>query len=107
MNKMKIKITKKTKLLEVNNEMCHNYYYLIQGEMENDTIYRRFKFVMWFDAFDVSEYFEKDTITQKDVNEYANVQAYFIVENQNVDFDNPQEFYKYCNDTIEKWNKRA
>ena len=56
---MEIKITKRTKLLEINNDMCHNFYYLINGRFYNDnhTAYRKFKFVSWFDIFDVDEYF--------------------------------------------------
>ena len=56
---MEIKITKRTKLLEINNDMCHNFYYLVNGRFynENKTAYRRFKFVIWFDIFDVDEYF--------------------------------------------------
>ena len=40
-------ITKKQKLYEINNEKCHNYYYLIYGKIynENKTRYRKFKFV--------------------------------------------------------------
>ena len=48
---MEIKITKRQKLLEINNDMCHNYYYLVHGRFYNDenTAYRKFKFVVWFD----------------------------------------------------------
>jgi hypothetical protein len=28
-------ITKKQKILEINNDMCHNYYYLIYGRIYN------------------------------------------------------------------------
>lgn len=56
---MEIKITKRKKLLEINNEMCHNFYYLVHGRFYNDdkTAYRKFHFVLWFDIFDVDEYF--------------------------------------------------
>lgn len=66
-------ITKKQKLLEINNDMCHNYYYLIYGRIynENKTRYKKFKYVEWFDIFDVQEFFEdKEYITKKDVEEY-------------------------------------
>ena len=34
---MEIKVTKKVLLKEINNEMVHNYYYLIHGKIINDT----------------------------------------------------------------------
>ena len=48
-------ITKTKKLLETNNEMAHNYYYLIYGRIYNEekTRMRKFKFVEWFDIFDL------------------------------------------------------
>ena len=47
-------ITKTKKLIEQNNDMCHNYYYLINGRFYNSdkTKYKRFKYVEWFDIFD-------------------------------------------------------
>ena len=53
------RITKRTKLLEINNDMCHNYYYLINGRINNAdrSAYRKFKFVIWFDIFDVDDLF--------------------------------------------------
>ena len=33
---MEIKITKRTKLLEINNDMCHNFYYLVNGRFYNE-----------------------------------------------------------------------
>lgn len=78
---MEIKITKRQKLLEINNDMCHNYYYLVNGRIYNDdkTAYRKFKFIPWFDIIDVDEYFnyddEHDTwlenpVTQSMIDEY-------------------------------------
>ena len=56
---MEIKITKTEKLQEINNSMVHNFYYLIHGRIYNDekTRYKKFKFVLFFDAFDIQEYF--------------------------------------------------
>ena len=67
-------ITKKQKILEVNNEKCHNYYFLIYGKIynENKTKIRKFKYIQWFDIFDVQEFFEKEFITKNDVMEYSN-----------------------------------
>lgn len=105
-----IKITKRQQLLEVNNDMCHNYYYLIYGKFYNEdkTRYRKFKFVLWFDIFDVQEYFEdKEYITNDDIKEYMN-EAIFgytdIVKSYN-DTDSLKQFYKICNDTINDYNR--
>ena len=44
-----IELTTKKKILEVNNSMCHNFYYLQHGRIYNadKTRLRRFKFVFW------------------------------------------------------------
>lgn len=102
-------ITKQQKVLEVNNEMCHNYYFLVYGRMynENKTRYRKFKYIEWFDIFDVMEFFEKEYITQKDVKEYLNnLENVYLtnIENYN-DEKHLKEFYAYCNETIENYNR--
>lgn len=105
-------ITKKQKLLEINNDMCHNYYYLIYGRIynENKTRYKKFKYVEWFDIFDVQEFFEdKEYITKKDVEEYRdNIEIPYLynIKNYN-DEKGLREFYNYCNETIEDYNKIA
>lgn len=105
-------ITKKQKLLEINNDMCHNYYYLIYGRIynENKTRYKKFKYVEWFDIFDVQEFFEdKEYITKKDVEEYRdNIEIPYLynIKNYN-DEKGLKEFYNYCNETIEDYNKIA
>ena len=74
--------------------------------LKNDM--RRFKFVFWFDIFDVMEYFEKDVITQKDLSEYANEIAWNTIETYKNDiksYNDCQEFYDWCNETIKKYNK--
>lgn len=105
-------ITKKQKLLEVNNDMCHNYYYLIYGRIynENKTRYRKFKFVEWFDIFDMQEYYEKDFITNTEIKAYVNnlidsIGCSYIddIKNYN-DEKGLKEFYNYCNDTIKNYN---
>ena len=96
-------ITKKQKLLEVNNDMCHNYYYLIYGRIynENKTRYRKFKFVEWFDIFDMQEYYEKDFITNTEIKAYVNnlidsIGCSYIddIKNYN-DEKGLKEFYNY------------
>lgn len=106
------KITKVHKLYEVNNEKCHNYYYLIYGKIynENKTRYRKFKFVEWFDIFDMQEYYEKDFITNTEIKAYVNnlidsIGCSYIddIKNYN-DEKGLKEFYNYCNDTIKNYN---
>ena len=105
-------ITKKQKLLEVNNDMCHNYYYLIYGRIynENKTRYRKFKFVVWFDIFDVQEYFEKDIIYKEDIKNYVDdlIFGASCAYRDNIkSFDDEKglkEFYNYCNETIKNYN---
>lgn len=108
-------ITKKQKILEINNDMCHNYYYLIYGRIYNEdkTRMRKFKYIEWFDIFDLQEYFEKDLITKNDIKQYVdnlidNMGCSYIgdIKDYN-DTQGLQEFYNYCNETIENYNKIA
>ena len=114
---MEIKITKRQKLLEVNNDMCHNYYYLVHGKFYNDnhTAYRKFKFVLWFDIFDVDEYFNGDDgdevydipITKDMIMEYLDEITWSTVSMVS-NYNNENQlryFYDWCNDSIEKYNK--
>ena len=103
---MNIKITKREKLKEVNNEMCHNYYYLIHGRIINDddTMYKKFKFVLWFDAFDIQEFYEIDSYTKADITNYINELIYSYTELIN-SYDDTSYFYQICNESIENYNK--
>ena len=105
-------ITKKQKIKEVNNDMCHNYYYLIYGRIynENKTRYRKFKFVEWFDIFDLQEYYEKDVITKNEIKAYVenlvdSIGSSYIgdIKDYN-DEKGLKEFYNYCNETIKDYN---
>lgn len=106
-------ITKRQKILEVNNEMCHNYYYLIYGRIYNEskTRMRKFKFIEWFDIFDLQEYFEKDIITKDDIKMYVdnlidNMGCSYIGDIKNYyDEKGLNEFYNYCSETIENYNR--
>ena len=98
------KITKTKLLKEVNNDMAHNYYFLIYGRMynENHTKYRKFKYVEWCDIFDVMEFFEKDFANIADVKEYIGqlVNGYIeMIENFD-DVKNISKFYDVCNETL-------
>jgi hypothetical protein len=103
------KITKKTKILEVNNSACHNYYYLIQGRLFNDqkTKYKKFAYVLMFDIFDLQEYFEKETISKTDIKQYINeLENIYLLNIKNYDDkEGIQDFFNYCNETIKKYNK--
>lgn len=105
---MKIKITQKRKLLEVNNDMAHNYYYEIKGRFYNDdnTKYKRFSFVLWFDIFDLMEYFEKDYINENDIKDYLSNLSYSYLDMIN-SYEEAKEFYKFCNESIDNYNKIA
>ena len=103
------KITKKQKILEVNNDKAHNFYFLIYGHIYNEekTRYRKFKFVEWFDIFDLQEYFDKDYITEDDIKQYVNE----LIETTNItnikdynDKEGLKNFYDFCNDTIRRYN---
>lgn len=106
------KITKQTKILEINNEMCHNYYFLINGRIYNEekTKYKKFKYVEWFDIFDVQEFFnDKEYITKEDIKDYLNnlENIYLLNIKDYNDTKNLKEFYNYCNETINNYNKIA
>ena len=99
-------------ILEINNDMCHNYYFLVYGRIYNEgkTRMRKFKYVQWFDIFDVQDFFEdKEWITQEDVREYLNnleVPYLYNIKDYN-DEKGLKEFYEYCNKTIEDYNRIA
>ena len=103
---MEIKITKRTLLREVNNDMCHNWYWLVQGQIINDegTRYRKFKFVEWFDCFEVQEWAEDGTHSKKNVRAYLDEVIGSRLD-LIVDYDNCKCFYAECNLTIENYNK--
>lgn len=71
-NNFEIKITKKEKICEINNEMCHNFYYLIHGRLynQNKTRYKKFKFVIFFDIFDVMEFYEIDFYNNEYIKDF-------------------------------------
>lgn len=104
-------ITKKEKIKEVNNDKCHNYYYLIHGRIYNEgkTRMRKFKYVVWFDIFDVQEYFNKDLITKEDIKDYLNdmENVYLVNIKSYNDEKGLKDFYEYCNETIEDYNRIA
>ena len=108
-----VDITHKSLLSYVNNMACTNYYYLVNGRIYNKNYikglkdskkYKLFKFVLFFDAFDVQEYFEKDYYTKENLEEYLNI----LIDN-NLDliknFNDISDFDKMCKQTIEDYKK--
>lgn len=106
---VKYEYTKISKIYEVNNDMCHNYYYIYYGRIYNEehTRYRKFKYIEWFDIFDVQEFFEKDYITKDDIREYAlNIENSYLYSIKDYNDKNGlKDFYNYCNETIKNYNK--
>ena len=45
-------------LREVNNDMCHNWYWLANVRVVADHRVFRFRFVFWYDWNDAAEYFD-------------------------------------------------
>lgn len=102
-------ITKVRKLYEQNNDMAHNFYFIIYGRIYNEgkTRLRKFKYVEWFDVFDVMEFFETDYYNDKLVREYANnlENGYLYGIKDYYDEKGLKEFYDYCNETIKDYNE--
>lgn len=106
---MKIEYTKINLLWEHNCDMAHNYYYIYYGKIYNEdkTRYRKFKYVDWFDIFDLQEYYEKDYITKEDIRNYALTleNGYLLSIKDYNDTKGLKEFYNYCRESIENYNR--
>ena len=110
MKDFSIELTKLEKCLEVNNSMCHNYYYVQYGRIYNADItrFRRFKFVVWFDIFDVMEYFDLDTVNKQYIAGYAREIAWCAFETHQggiKSYNDCQAFVDWCNETIKDYNR--
>lgn len=101
MKELNIKVTKTKLLKEVSNDMAHNFYYLVHGRIinENNT-FTRFRIVLWFDIFDVQDFFEKEIISKNDLRLYLDevINSYFISQTDKT------EFISTCNETINNYN---
>ena len=104
---MKIKTTKRTLIRHDNNDMCCNWFYLVQGRIINDegTRYRGFKFVVWFDADELWEHNNKERITQQDLREFTDELAYGQFFCLIKSYDDVKEFFDECNRSINNWNE--
>ena len=103
---MEIKINKTEKLLEVNNTMVHNFYFLIKGRIYNNskTESKKFKFVVWFDVFELLEYFESDSYSESDIYDFLNdltANELSLIKS----YDDCQDFYNRCHQSINKFNE--
>ena len=102
---MNIKITKRETIYTQYNDMVSNEYWLVYGKVYNQdkTLSRKFKLVVMIDLFDVMEYFEKNTISEKNKKEYVDIitESYTSYINS---FDDMKEFYNVCNETIINFN---
>ena len=108
---MEIKITKRKLIDEAHNSTVGDQWtYLINGRIINDehTMYRPFKFVLWFNGDDMYEggYFDDDDrITKQKLSKYIDelICAYTDLI---VSYDNCKWFYEECNRSIEAYNER-
>lgn len=98
---------------EVNNDKCHNYYWLVKVRIwtGRNTFFRR-RFVVWFDSEDIYEHYEGQVrITQADVKEYAKELAWGFMDNLphkgEVTYNTLQPFTEECNETIRHFNRIA
>lgn len=107
-----VEITKKQKLLEVSNDKCHNWYYLFYGRIynANKTRMRKFKFVLWFDVFDVQEFYEgQEKITNTDIGRYADELGWSTCSSNEClikSYNDCTDFYNWCNETINDYNEK-
>lgn len=106
---MEIEYTKINLLYEQNNDMVHNFYYIYYGKIidKEHRKYRKFKYIEWFDIFDLQEYYDKDFITKEDIRNYALSleNSYLLAIKDYDDKKHLKEFYDYCKETIENYNK--
>ena len=99
-------ITKVELIREVCNDMCHNWYYLCHGRIytENRKQYQKFRYIIWYDVFDVCEWYDKDSVSKRELREYANELAVSFIPNWNMVATDCKSFLDDCNHTINRYN---
>lgn len=105
---MEREITKVVLLKEVCNDMCHNWYFLCYGKLYNNdkTKYKSCKFVICIDSDDLWEYYEgKEHYTDRQVREYVKFLACENLWAMAQDYNRLSDFYDWCNETIENYNR--
>jgi hypothetical protein len=101
-------ITRIEKLYETNNDMEHHYWYLVHLRIINKehTKYKKIRYVIDFDSFEIQEYFEQEFYTKQNINEYKNELASNVVYLYLKDdiFHNCNELIEYAQNTINNYN---
>lgn len=101
-------VTKIRLIREVNNSMCHNFYYEIRFRVyASPTHYWKGNFVEWFATDDLAEYYDKDTFTKKDIREYIEMLASNFLDaapRKDINRETMTPFYNMCCRTIENYN---
>lgn len=107
-----IKITK-IKLLDsgFNSMEGHFWIYLYYFRIYNDdkNKYYNYKFVIFFTSEDLDEYRydeEEDIYYDYDPKDYADDMAWSFIEAYQPTYENHNEFFEACNDSIKRYNER-
>ena len=102
------KVTKIRLIREVNNCMCHNFYYEVRFRVyANEHHYWKGNFVVWFDTYDLADFYDKDTFTKKEIREYIEMLASNFLDaapKKNVTRETMAGFYAACSETIANYN---
>lgn len=97
-----------TKLREVCNDMCHNYYWLAYVTLKAEGRKWRGRFVVWFSIDDAAEFFDKDALSKKEIRDYAReISGSFLdgLKTENFTRRDWRRFVAECNKTIEDYNR--
>ncbi len=101
------RITKIRMIREVNNCMCHNFYFEIKWRVyAGELAYYRGNFVVWFDTDDLYDFYEKDTFSKADVKGYAEELAGCFLSDAplNPTAETMRPFFAKCRESIEHYN---
>lgn len=105
-----VDMTSCAKFHEVNNDMTHNFYFLVKVRVwtGRGTFFRR-RFVVWFDTGDLGEYYsDKDTFSKKDIQNYARDIAWSFIEglpvSKECNMESIADFTERCKETIYNYN---
>ena len=100
-----LKITKKTLLKEVRNDMVSGFYHLINFRIYNEdkTRYRKGRYVLWTEYFDILEFYNLESFTKENLENYLNEISYLVVEPM---VNNVDGLMKWCNQTINLYNNQ-
>lgn len=108
-----IEITK-TKLLDngFNDMEGHYWYYLYYFRIYNEdrSRYCRYAFVISFNGEDFDEFnYDEETETYYDYKpkDYADELAYSFIESYDSTYENHDELFEDCKNSIEKYNRRV